>query len=156
MYKQLKPALVAVAGVLLYSSFATAQRRELDTRGGIVEGKRCYVETEAVRGPGATEVMEQQVRIVCEGPGRRRVFKDVYSMQASATGTPPWLQFTNYIGTPKQPEKLPGSRPDLPGGRQRTLYFAGPPHLKEGQPGTPALNGPHGPRSIHPLVSEEE
>lgn len=107
--------LVSLLGFSGIRADYTAQIN-LDTTGGIKNGLSCSLIID--RKPGAPEITE----IRCNDG---TVYRNVRYQDGSPTGTPPWLEYSNYIGS------YTYERSVLPGGGKRRMFFDGQPRVKQ-------------------------
>lgn len=95
----------------------------LNTAGGIKDGQVCYFEsndTDPLKTVSQEEVLQENGCIRCSDG---TTIGKVYVAKVSATGTPPHLMYTNYVGAyyPEQPHNA------MPGQARRYIFFDGQP-----------------------------
>lgn len=115
-------AYEADPGDIVIKKIGLSQGIPLDTSGGIVDGKRCVLQKKFGDIPTLGESNVNHF-IVCEDGTR---FEDAVEQEGSATGTPPALMYSNYIGS--YTRKVVS---DMPGAQRRMMYFDGAPEAKE-------------------------
>jgi len=101
-------------------------KEHLNTHGNSVNirsGAVCHV----IYSPQQTK--HHECMVVCEGPGNDdKIFKNVGKVIGSATGTPGWLEYKNYIGSKLMDT---GNEKDDAGGAKRVILCDGPCEKKD-------------------------
>ncbi len=96
----------------------------LNTAGGVKDGRECFfVGKEDFISLQAGQPIKDSAIICSDGT----VISPVYGEKVSATGTPPHLMFTNYVGA----YYLKNEDMAMPGAARRYIFFAGEPALKK-------------------------
>ncbi len=101
----------------------------LNTTGGIKNGQTCYFEadSDSLNTISQEAVLVKNGCIYCSNDATLHavdsIVGEVYVAKVSATGTPPHLQFSNYVGAyyPEQQHKM------MPGAARRYIFFEGKP-----------------------------
>ncbi len=91
---------------------------------GIKSGSSCHLVSNSPAG-GSMVVEESIVCLDAEGGQPEKVFKLIGTVIGSATGTPPWLEYSNYIGQAQLPSEGKGL-----GATKRIIYCDGPCHKR--------------------------
>lgn len=99
----------------------------LNTAGGIKNGQTCYFESDTadlLKTVSQEGILQEGGCIRCSDGTS---IDTVYVAKVSATGTPPHLMFTNYVGAyyPEQPYA------NMPGQARRYIFFDGRPVEKD-------------------------
>lgn len=96
----------------------------LNSAGGIKGGQTCSFVGEGDYVYISDQPTRQEGYITCSDG---TVITRVYSAKVSATGTPPHLMFSNYVGSYYPAQK----NVSMPGSARKYIFFAGEPQLKD-------------------------
>jgi len=120
--------VLASAALVTVSAFGHKElfiKEPLNTHGnnvGIKEGEVCDI----IYNPQASS--HNTCMVVCEGPGdQNKIFKNIGKIIGSATGTPGWDEYSNYIGS----KAMDTGKVSAIGGIKRIIICDGPCEKKE-------------------------
>lgn len=116
--------LLSLFNILFLGAVEVQLRERIYTRNnkvGVKENEFCYV----IYDPKQNY---DNAIIICKNKSPQvKLFKNVGKIVGSSTGTPGWLEYSNYIGH----KPLDSNKPGLVGGGRRVIFCDGPCKTKE-------------------------
>lgn len=121
-FKKLVITLIAMVCAVGFNLQAAKEVGTLQTGGGIKAGLTCTYEKSEIVDP-QTGLKKNHYTVSCSDGS---TFANVEEIIGSATGTPAWLTYSNFIGS----YIVAGSQSRMPGATRAVLLFDGKPQLK--------------------------